>query len=83
MLAGYTLGFSFHIKRAFFSWNLNGHWVPNFSISFVGPSPLPSILLLLYSFSVPTHIVAFLRVFYLGRYPCGISKKANPRGQFS
>ena len=40
MLAGYTLGFSSHIKGLFFSWNLNGYWVPNFSISLVGPQPI-------------------------------------------
>ena len=39
MLAGYTLGFSSH-KKNFFSWNVNSHWVPNFSISLVGPQPI-------------------------------------------
>jgi len=67
MLAGYTLGFSSHIKRIFFSWNLNSHWVPNFSISLVGPQPIAIhfvvTILILSTYTV--HIVAFLRVHVL------------------
>ena len=64
MLAGFTLGFSPHVKRVFFPWEPEG--LPKFSISLVGPA------IHLVITPVPTQI-GLLGGFNLGCYPCGLS----------
>jgi len=73
-LAGCILDFSSH-QKGFFSWNLNGHWVPNVSISLVGPQSIAihfvvTILIL----SAYTHC-GLLGWVYLGRHPWGYPKR--------
>jgi len=68
-------GFFLSHQKGFFSWNLNGHWVPNVSISLVGPQSIAihfvvTILIL----SAYTHC-GLLGWVYLGRHPWGYPKR--------